>query len=82
MFTRTLLTFALIATACHGESLFNGRNLDGWDGDPALWRVENGEMAGIDPRVVVMMAGTNDVGRTLPPDGTEAAARRVVWRRN
>jgi hypothetical protein len=27
-------------------SLFNGKNLDGWDGDPRLWKVENGAIAG------------------------------------
>jgi hypothetical protein len=26
--------------------LFNGRNLDGWDGDPRLWKVENGVITG------------------------------------
>ena len=26
--------------------MFNGRNLDGWDGDPALWSVENGAIVG------------------------------------
>ena len=26
--------------------LFNGRNLDGWEGDPAVWRVENGVIVG------------------------------------
>ena len=26
--------------------LFNGRNLNGWDGDPALWSVENGAIVG------------------------------------
>ncbi len=26
--------------------LFNGRSLDGWDGDPALWSVENGAIVG------------------------------------
>jgi hypothetical protein len=26
--------------------LFNGHNLDGWDGDPRLWKVENGAIAG------------------------------------
>ena len=26
--------------------LFNGRNLDGWDGDPALWSVENSVIVG------------------------------------
>ena len=28
------------------ESLFNGETLDGWNGDPALWRVENGAITG------------------------------------
>ena len=28
------------------QSLFNGRDLTGWDGDPALWRVENGVIVG------------------------------------
>ncbi|WP_313189524.1 DUF1080 domain-containing protein [Sphingobacterium sp.] len=27
-------------------SLFNGRNLDGWEGDPTYWRVENGTIIG------------------------------------
>jgi hypothetical protein len=26
--------------------LFNGKNLDGWDGDSALWKVENGAIVG------------------------------------
>src|SRR6266542_5801246 len=26
--------------------LFNGRNLDGWDGDPALWTVSDGVLIG------------------------------------
>lgn len=31
----------------HGfTSLFNGQNLDGWDGDPRLWKVENQVVVG------------------------------------
>jgi hypothetical protein len=26
--------------------LFNGKDLDGWDGDPEVWRVENGYISG------------------------------------
>lgn len=26
--------------------LFNGKNLDGWDGDPRLWKAEGGEIIG------------------------------------
>jgi len=34
--------------------IFNGRNLDGWDGDPKYWRVENGCLVGeITPETVV-----------------------------
>ncbi len=29
-----------------GKQLFNGQNLDGWDGDPRFWRVKNGELIG------------------------------------
>jgi Domain of Unknown Function (DUF1080) len=27
-------------------SIFNGKNLDGWEGDPTYWRVENGSLVG------------------------------------
>lgn len=27
-------------------SIFDGKSLDGWDGDPRFWRVENGEIVG------------------------------------
>ncbi|WP_198664897.1 DUF1080 domain-containing protein [Lewinella sp. IMCC34191] len=36
------------------QLLFNGQDLDGWEGDPTYWRVENGEMIGeITPETVV-----------------------------
>jgi hypothetical protein len=28
------------------ETIFNGKTLDGWEGDPKYWRVENGAMVG------------------------------------
>ncbi|MDZ7690822.1 MAG: hypothetical protein U5K69_06750 [Balneolaceae bacterium] len=28
------------------QPIFNGENLDGWDGDPRLWSVENGVIVG------------------------------------
>jgi len=28
------------------KSIFNGKTLDGWDCDPAFWRIENGAMVG------------------------------------
>jgi hypothetical protein len=29
-----------------GKSLFDGKTLDGWDGDPKFWRVEDGAIVG------------------------------------
>jgi hypothetical protein len=34
-------------------SLFNGRDLTGWHGDPKLWRVENGAMVGEAPAGII-----------------------------
>jgi putative heme-binding domain-containing protein len=36
----------LLAAEAGFKSLFNGKNLDGWDGDPALWKVEGGAIVG------------------------------------
>ena len=34
--------------------IFNGKNLDGWDGNPAYWRVEDGNLVGeITPQTVI-----------------------------
>jgi lysophospholipase L1-like esterase len=49
----------------------------GWGGDTTqniLWRLKNGELDGIQPKVIVLLAGTNNVGNAVPVDGeTEAA---------
>jgi lysophospholipase L1-like esterase len=44
----------------------------GWGADTIqniLWRLQNGELDGIHPKVIVLLAGTNNVGRTVPPGG-------------
>jgi len=41
----------------------------GWGADKTqhiLWRLENGELDGVNPKIIVVLAGTNNVG-TVPP---------------
>ena len=41
----------------------------GWGGDKTeniLWRLNNGELDNVNPKVIVLMAGTNNVGNTSP----------------
>ncbi len=35
-----------MASAQEWQTIFNGTSLEGWDGDPELWRVENGAITG------------------------------------
>src|SRR6056297_2175799 len=41
-----LVLFFGIAEAQEFENLFNGKNLEGWDGNPELWSVEDGVIVG------------------------------------
>jgi mono/diheme cytochrome c family protein/glucose/arabinose dehydrogenase len=47
---RLAILLSVIATACGLSAapapLFDGKTLTGWDGDPKVWRVENGEIVG------------------------------------
>jgi hypothetical protein len=41
----------ILATPDNAKDLFNGKDLTGWDGDPKLWSVENGEIVGKSPGI-------------------------------
>lgn len=61
----------------HWRRTFHGWNAGnfGWGGDRTeniLWRLENGELDGVNPKVVVLLAGTNNVGKE-PGDETKVA---------
>jgi len=47
----------------------------GWGADKVeniLWRLEAGELDNVNPKVIVLLAGTNNVGATVPPGGDDA----------
>jgi (4-O-methyl)-D-glucuronate---lignin esterase len=56
---------------------FHGWNAGnfGWGGDKTqhiLWRIQNGELDGVNPKVIVVLAGTNNVG-AIAGDGAKVA---------
>jgi len=53
----------------------------GWGADRVeniLWRIENGELDDVNPKVIVLLAGTNNVGNKVVPEGPDAAAADVT----
>jgi lysophospholipase L1-like esterase len=58
------------------ENFFGWNAADfGWGADTTqniLWRLQNGELDGVHPKVIVLLAGTNNVGRTAPIGDDEA----------
>ena len=42
----SLLAFSALSAQDGFKPLFNGKDLTGWDGNPELWKVENGEIVG------------------------------------
>ncbi len=59
---------------------WNAANL-GWGADTTqniLWRLQDGELEGIHPKVIVLLAGTNNVGRTPASDAKVSAITRGI----
>ena len=46
MFLAFSVAMTSSAFAKDGKTIFNGKNLDGWDGDPKFWKVEDGAIVG------------------------------------
>jgi lysophospholipase L1-like esterase len=62
---------------------FTGRNAAnfGWGGDATqniLWRLQNGELEGVRPKVFVILAGTNNLPAAKSDEDVEAIARGVM----
>jgi len=46
----------------------------GWGGDTVqniLWRLHNGELDNVNPKIIVLLAGTNNVGKKSPENGND-----------
>jgi lysophospholipase L1-like esterase len=53
----------------------------GWGADRIeniLWRLANRELDGVYPKIVVLLAGTNNVGNTVPPGGYDAKVADIT----
>jgi lysophospholipase L1-like esterase len=67
----------------HWKSSFHGWHAAnfGWGGDTVqniLWRMQNGELDGVQPKVIVLMAGTNNLGNLSRTGNVEAAVEEVT----
>ncbi len=64
------------------QNLFGWNAADfGWGADQTqniLWRLENGELDGVNPKVVVLLAGTNNVGNRSAQGDASARADDVT----
>ena len=67
----------------HWRQTFFGWNAAnfGWGGDTTqniLWRLGNGELDGVNPKVIVLQAGTNNLARVTAADDPAAVAGDVA----
>ena len=67
----------------HWNANFFGWNAGnfGWGADTIqniLWRLDNGELDGVNPKVIVLLAGANNLGRIPPVGGDEAKVQEIV----
>jgi len=67
----------------HWKQNFFGWNAAdfGWGADTIqniLWRLNNGELDGVNPKIIVLLAGTNNVGRTMPAGGDDAKVADIT----
>ena len=71
------------ALLAHWQKSFHGWNAANfaWGGDATqniLWRLDNGELDGVQPRVIVVMAGTNNLSAAGLPGNGEAQAADIA----
>jgi lysophospholipase L1-like esterase len=63
------------------ENFFGWNAADfGWGADNIqniLWRLNNGELDDINPKIIVLLAGTNNVGNRVSPDNNDAKVEDV-----
>jgi len=53
----------------------------GWGADRTeniLWRLNNGELDRVHPKIIVLLAGTNNVGNTVPASGMETSVADIT----
>lgn len=64
------------------ENFFGWNAADfGWGADTIqniLWRLHNGELDGVNPKVIVLLAGTNNVGNRMPEGGDDAKVADIT----
>ena len=50
--------------------IFDGKTLDGWDGDPAIWHVEDGAIVGVSTRSIPSATATSPTMARPPRTST------------